>query len=622
MKDLFYLKASPIVIVIATIILMLLPAPETAAASEQSVRISDWQIRWDNEEWLSITEEGAAPVIPANVETVWIKFKLPEIDWKRPALMLNAVSAKKITISINDENIYEMASDNGYNRNKILIPLRAEELKQSVIIRLDSSYNMFYFPDERVVGEYSYLQKEYQKHDLLDIILGAAFILTALILLVSLIFLNKSYRKIWGSIIIIILSVGIMLLTNAPYSYTVLEEYGPLMNYGFDIASNLIVLCLFVFFEGVFGRGSYLLINRFKWLQIVFVTLNTSLMLIGAFNEDVDNWYKYYGLYWSGIFFIVSGIVLISLLIWYCSRKNVDAITMTVGFSIFTVITGVEIGWYLYKDMSYTMQFWKIGILAFLLSLVLVFARRVTQNYERVIEYSEKLEIFNDELQRTEKMQIISQLAASIAHEVRNPLQVTRGFLQLLGKRSSETKDKDYIHLAITELDRASEIITDFLTFAKPQVENEAPLNIIDEIKQIEGILLPFATLQGGKIIIELTDSLYVKGNSTKFKQAVINIVKNSIEAFGADGRVLIKAYEEMGMNRAVIIIQDNGEGMNEADLEKLGEPYYSKKSKGTGLGLMVTFRIIEAMDGQLLFKSKKGKGTEAIITLPLEKEA
>lgn len=212
-------------------------------------------------------------------------------------------------------------------------------------------------------------------------------------------------------------------------------------------------------------------------------------------------------------------------------------------------------------------------------------------------------------------MEIISELAASVAHEVRNPLQVTRGFLQLLSEKASGS-EAQYLSMALSELDRAANIITDFLTFAKPEFEQISILNVREEFKHIESIMLPLCHLNGGKMIMEAGEGLWVKGNSSKFKQAFINIIKNSIESLGDEGTIHMIAY---GVGPYVYIhIQDDGEGMDQEVLNRLGEPYFSNKTKGTGLGLMVTFRIIEAMAGEVRFESKKGAGTETVTTLPL----
>lgn len=135
-------------------------------------------------------------------------------------------------------------------------------------------------------------------------------------------------------------------------------------------------------------------------------------------------------------------------------------------------------------------------MMVFVLSLIVILGRRFTRNHEQLVEYSRKLETFNNDLQRSEKMEIISELAASVAHEVRNPLQVTRGFLQILGERS-DYKEREYMQMAIAELDRATVIISDFLTFAKPGLETIERLDVSEELRHVSGILAPLANLQG-----------------------------------------------------------------------------------------------------------------------------
>lgn len=170
--------------------------------------------------------------------------------------------------------------------------------------------------------------------------------------------------------------------------------------------------------------------------------------------------------------------------------------------------------------------------------------------------------------------------------------------------------------MAMEELDRASVIITDFLTFAKPGADTVDVFEVSGELKHVSGILVPLANLQGGAIELHLQEDLQVVGSSAKFKQAFINLIKNSIESLQEDGLIVVTAWKT---GRHIIIsVQDNGEGMKVSELARLGEPYYSNKTKGTGLGLMVTFRIIEAMNGSIEFQSRKGEGTEVIVKLPL----
>jgi len=223
--------------------------------------------------------------------------------------------------------------------------------------------------------------------------------------------------------------------------------------------------------------------------------------------------------------------------------------------------------------------------------------------------------MYNNELQHYEKLELISELAATVAHEVRNPLQVTRGFIQLIST-NAVIKEKDYINFALIELDRASAIITDFLTFAKPEMNDMKELKLIEELDHIEGILFPLANQHGAIIVVDVPDNIRIYGNSSKFKQALVNLVKNSIESLEDTGEIRIWAYVSEG--KVNIHIRDNGIGMSEEELVRLGEPYYTNKQAGTGLGLLVTFRIIQGMNGTIEFNSFKGTGTEVILTFPI----
>jgi two-component system sporulation sensor kinase B len=136
------------------------------------------------------------------------------------------------------------------------------------------------------------------------------------------------------------------------------------------------------------------------------------------------------------------------------------------------------------------------------------------------------------------------------------------------------------------------------------------------ELAQIETMMTPLVLLNNGELEVHVPEPQIILGNSSKFKQALINIIKNSIESLHEEGHITVNAWAEGGT--ALISIADNGEGMEPEQIAKLGEPYFSTKTKGTGLGLMVTFRIIEVMEGSLEFHSEKGKGTEAIVRFPL----
>ena len=233
-------------------------------------------------------------------------------------------------------------------------------------------------------------------------------------------------------------------------------------------------------------------------------------------------------------------------------------------------------------------------------------------------QYVQKNAKVQKEYHQAEKLRIISELAASVSHEVRNPLTVTRGFLQLL---KNENIDKDtrneYLDLSLQELDRAQGLITDYLTFAKP-CEGSKPNKLIvrEQLEYIENVMQPYALMQGVKINKVFLGEDYIIGDKHKFRQSLINLFKNSIEAMPDGGDLMITLAKSDG--DSVIQIEDTGVGMTESQVARLGTPFYSSKEKGTGLGTMVAFSIIQAMEGKISVKSEKGKGTTFTIRFPL----
>lgn len=215
---------------------------------------------------------------------------------------------------------------------------------------------------------------------------------------------------------------------------------------------------------------------------------------------------------------------------------------------------------------------------------------------------------------RSEKVNLISELAASVAHEVRNPLTVVRGFVQLMGHLESDKREL-YTKLIVTELDRAESIISDYLNFAKPQSEKQELLDVGEVISDVMAVMASFAALKGVELQVDAEANLKIRGNSAKVKQALMNLMKNGIESIENGGYVQIIACSSKGA--VMIKISDNGQGMTPEQLQQLGQPFYSLKEKGTGLGLMVTFRIIESLGGKIEYKSKRFEGTEVVIVLP-----
>ncbi|KMJ58064.1 sporulation kinase [Bacillus sp. LL01] len=222
------------------------------------------------------------------------------------------------------------------------------------------------------------------------------------------------------------------------------------------------------------------------------------------------------------------------------------------------------------------------------------------------------------ELQRSEKLKVVSELAASVAHEVRNPMTSTRGFLQLMSQDDNlNSSQKKYINISIEELDRAQSIIQDYLSLAKPNKQGMNRINVSMEVEHVIQLMSTYTNIKNTLIRHQIEKNLYIKANKDEMKQVLINLIKNAIEAVEKGGTVVVNAFS----NRETVLIEiiDDGVGMTPQQVDRLGTPFYSTKDKGTGIGLTISFQIIELLQGKIEVKSEVGKGTTFTIKLPAE---
>lgn len=225
------------------------------------------------------------------------------------------------------------------------------------------------------------------------------------------------------------------------------------------------------------------------------------------------------------------------------------------------------------------------------------------------------------ELQRAEKMNAIGQLAASVAHEIRNPMTVVKGFLQIFkAKKELSTEEQMFIKLMIEEMDRAETIINEYLSLAKPDMGNVERVDAVSLARKAMDLMNSYAMMAKNiEIEIRTDEEVFVNGNRSELQQVLINILKNGIEAMKDGGILSLKVYRTHSFG--VFEIKDNGIGMTQDELERLGTAFYSLKEKGTGMGLLVCYQIIERMKGRIEVVSEKGVGTTFIVSVPLDQE-
>ncbi|WP_226087565.1 ATP-binding protein [Mesobacillus sp. S13] len=222
-----------------------------------------------------------------------------------------------------------------------------------------------------------------------------------------------------------------------------------------------------------------------------------------------------------------------------------------------------------------------------------------------------------DQLQVAEKLSVIGQMAAGIAHEIRNPLTAIKGFTQLLSEHPAEEAE-NYAEIILDELARIESIVGDLLVLAKPQASNLSYVDLIPLVNGVVNLLNPQAALSDAFIKIKTdTREIYLECEPDKIKQVLINLIQNSLEAMTKSGEILVDISKDC--EDASIRVIDQGTGIPEDRLNKLGEPFYSTKEKGTGLGLMICQKIIKNHGGKIYFSSIVDEGTTVTITLPIK---
>ncbi|GMA98482.1 PAS domain-containing sensor histidine kinase [Pelosinus sp. IPA-1] len=235
---------------------------------------------------------------------------------------------------------------------------------------------------------------------------------------------------------------------------------------------------------------------------------------------------------------------------------------------------------------------------------------------------------------RMERLMSVNQLAASLAHEIRNPLTSIKGFIQLMNRESERVPNQEHIKIILTEIDRIDKLTNEFQQLTRPlktpqfvKVNIEQMIHdvvlLMENQAVIKNITLAFfnkMNLLSHKYIGIMEGTLvnrssFILGDEAQLKQVLINLVKNAIDAVGINGevKILLSRKEDF----IVMEVKDNGIGMSKEILKKIGTPFYTTKEGGNGLGLSVCYNIIEGHGGSIKVQSEFGQGTIFSIKLP-----
>lgn len=216
-------------------------------------------------------------------------------------------------------------------------------------------------------------------------------------------------------------------------------------------------------------------------------------------------------------------------------------------------------------------------------------------------------------IRRADKLSTVGELAAGVAHEIRNPLTSLKGFLKLL--RSHDPTTTRYVSVMEGEMERLDFVSGQLLVLAKPQTENRKLTDLVAIVRDVVEVIRTQAILSNVELMTSLgEESLHVLANENQIKQVLINVIKNGIEATPQTGAIFIGVKRRA--DEVVVSVRDTGTGIPRDILDRLGEPFYTTKANGTGLGLMISHRIIENHGGRIQYESHENVGTTVWIRL------
>jgi two-component system sensor histidine kinase HydH len=231
----------------------------------------------------------------------------------------------------------------------------------------------------------------------------------------------------------------------------------------------------------------------------------------------------------------------------------------------------------------------------------------------------EELKKAQEELIQANKFKVIGELAAGIAHEIRNPLGSIQGSLEILRKDYKPEDSKyEFLNILLKEVTRLNKVITDFLNYARPALPNLIETDLNQLIGETVLILSPQAAKKGVELKTELEENLpRTKADPSQLKQAFINLILNSLEAVEDKGEIVISTLQDK--NKVMVKFQDTGKGMSEETKGKIFTPFFSTKENGAGLGLGIVERIVQNHKGEINVESHLGKGTVFTLTFPVK---
>jgi len=246
---------------------------------------------------------------------------------------------------------------------------------------------------------------------------------------------------------------------------------------------------------------------------------------------------------------------------------------------------------------------------------------KVQETAQKLSDVLAQLQASFEQLRRADRLSALGRLSAGLAHEIRNPLGAVEGAIQILRRPElPEATQQEFGELAQREVDRLKGLLADFLGFARPAAPRRLPTDIGTLLESVRLLAAETARMSGARIEVEPPENLpSIAVDPEQIKQVLLNLVLNAVQAMPNGGKVVLKAARKA--DSIVVSVEDEGIGISPEDLERVFDPFFTKREGGTGLGLSIAYQIVNGHGGHIQAWANPDRGMTFSVTLPLNQE-
>ena len=349
----------------------------------------------------------------------------------------------------------------------------------------------------------------------------------------------------------------------------------------------------------------------FAYIQIGIDTLVVTLIILvtGCFLSFFSFLYLVVIIYSSVLLFRKGSLVMAGL----CSLQY--AILISLEYYGFIQPYGSDIS-PLILEFGWLQVFYKVLITAAACYAVALLSGFLSEQTRRS---SNELQRMSEHVKRMEKMASLGEMAAGLAHEIKNPLASLSGSIQVLREENRCDPERDNLmRIVLRETDRLTSLVSDFLLFAKPPAGKRESIQLDEAINEILELFQKNSTIQESLTIErQLIPDIFVEVDPVHLRQILWNLLLNAAEAIEGEGQIAVQMVNQK--NRWVqIVLTDNGAGISVENVDAIFDPFYTTKHSGTGLGLSIVYRILEYYGSRLDVESSEGQGTSVQFRLKM----